>query len=148
MAATLQEILLAPDTKPAVTADCLTLVDQEVADKSGVSGVALKGAYKVVRSFAAGYLTSTLEALLPEMLPRLQPYWDEHRAAGGSGFGDYLSKRGEEVAESLLYLTDSMAADSEKAVVVRAYKTVRGSAAKNIEAALPRVGALVEKYAG
>ena len=35
MAATLQEILLAPGTRPQVLADCRTLIDQEIADKSG-----------------------------------------------------------------------------------------------------------------
>jgi hypothetical protein len=35
MAATLQEILLAPDTKPRVVADCFTLIDQEVSRKQG-----------------------------------------------------------------------------------------------------------------
>jgi len=38
MAATLQEILLAPDTKPQVTADCYTLIEQELSDKSGSPG--------------------------------------------------------------------------------------------------------------
>jgi len=38
IAANLQDILLAPDVQPEVTADCLQLIDQEVSDKSGVSG--------------------------------------------------------------------------------------------------------------
>jgi hypothetical protein len=42
MAATLQEILLAPDTRPQVTADCFALIEQEVSDKSGVLGTAVK----------------------------------------------------------------------------------------------------------
>ena len=45
MAATLHEILLTPDTKPQVTADCMTLIKQEVSAKSGVSGTTVKLAY-------------------------------------------------------------------------------------------------------
>ena len=41
-----------------------------------------------------------------------------------------------------------MAGQSERPTIVRAYKAVRGSASKNIEAALPAVGDLVQKYAG
>jgi len=52
MAATLQEILLAPKTQPKVLADCQTLIEQEISDKSGVSGTAVKLAYKTVTSFA------------------------------------------------------------------------------------------------
>ena len=35
MSATLREILLAPDTEPNVTADCLKLIEQEVSAMSG-----------------------------------------------------------------------------------------------------------------
>ena len=42
MTATLHETLLTPDTKPQVTADCLTLIQQEVSAKSGISGTAVK----------------------------------------------------------------------------------------------------------
>jgi hypothetical protein len=37
---------------------------------------------------------------------------------------------------------------SNRPVIIRAYGTVRGGASKNIVAALPNTGALVEKYAG
>ena len=75
MTATLQEILLAPDTQPQVTADCLTLIKQEVSAKSGVSGTAVKLAYKTVSTFASGYLQSMVETLIPDMADKLQPYW-------------------------------------------------------------------------
>ena len=37
---------------------------------------------------------------------------------------------------------------SDRTVIIKAYGTVRGGAAKNIVAALPATGVLVEKYAG
>jgi hypothetical protein len=55
MTGTLQEILLAPETQPKVIADCHALIEQEVAGKSGVSGTAVKLAYKTVTSFGPGY---------------------------------------------------------------------------------------------
>lgn len=148
MAATLQEILLAPDTQPQVIADCLTLVDAELAEKSGISGNAVKLAYKTVNSFAPGYLRDTVETMLPQLADKLQPYWAEFNASGGSEFSDYLAKRGDEVGESLLSITDAMAQRSQRPVLVKAYRTVRGGAAKHIQAALPRVGELVVRYAG
>jgi len=147
MAATLQEILLAPDTQPKVIADCYTLIDQELSDKSGVSATAVKLAYKTVKSFAPGYFHETVLDMLPQMVDKLEPYWTDFNAAGGSEFGDYLAKRGEEVAEALLSVTDGMAAVSRRPTIVKAYRSVRGGAARHIEAALPRLGALVQKYA-
>lgn len=148
MPATLQEILLAPQTQPHVIADCLTLIDAEVADKSGISGNAVKLAYKTVSSFASGYVRERVESILPEAAARLQPYWVDFSAAGGAEFGDYLAKRGDEVAESLLSITDAWAEESDKAIVVKAYRAVRSGAGKHVEAALPRLGDLVLKYAG
>lgn len=147
MAATLDQILLAPDTQPSVVADCLTLIDQVVSSKSGVSGAAIKLAYKTAKAFAPGYLRSMVESMLPEMATALEPYWADFSASGASGFGDYLAKHGPEVAEAMLAISDGHARTSHKAVILKAYNTVRGSAAKHIEAALPNVGALVEKYA-
>jgi hypothetical protein len=147
MAPTLDQILLAPDVQPSVVADCLTLIDQEVHAKSGISGAAVKLAYKTAKAFAKGYLQSTVENLLPDFVAALEPYWADFAASGASGFGDYLAKRSDEVAEAMLAVTDARAKNSDRPVIIRAYGTVRGGASKNITAALPAVGALVEKYA-
>ncbi len=147
MAATLQEILLTPDTQPKVIADCYALIEQEVSDKSGISGTAIKLAYKTVITFAPGHVHYMVESLLPRIVDKLQPYWADFNAAGGSEFGDYLAKRGEEVSEALLSVTDARAAASRRPTIIKAYTAVRGSAAKHIQAALPQVGNLVLKYA-
>jgi len=147
MAATLQEILLAPDTQPQVIADCRKLIDEEVSEKSGISGAAVKLAYKTVKAFAPGHVQHMVKSLLPDLVDKLEPYWADFKTSGGSEFGDYLAKRGKEVAEALLSVTDARAARSSRRKIIKAYKTVRGGAVKNVEAALPRVGDLVVKYA-
>lgn len=147
MAATLREILLAPDIQPAVISDCKALITQEMTEKSGVSGTAVKLAFKTVTSFAPTYYQDKLVQFLPVLADELQPYWTEYGASGGSGFGDYLAKHGEKVTNALLSVTDARAESSGRPTIVKAYKAVRGSAAKHVEAALPRVGELVSKYA-
>ena len=147
MAATLQQILLGPDTEPQVIDDCYTLIKQEVSDMSGISGAAVKVAYKTVTTFLPGHVRHMVGVMLPELVDKLEPYWADFGTAGGSEFGDYLAKRGGEVSESLLSVSDARAASSERPTIIKAYKTVRGNAAKHVEAALPRVGTLVQKYA-
>ena len=147
MVSNLLELSDNPATKEAIVKDAQALVDSELASKSGLSAGAVKLAYKAITSFAPGYYTETLNILVPSMLEQLQPFWTDFQVAGGGTFGDYLAKRSPEVTEAMLKVTDDMARDSEKAVVVKAYNTVRGGAGKHIEAALPAVGALVEKYA-
>jgi hypothetical protein len=147
MAATLHEMLLTPEAGPRVVADVQALVEQELASKSGISATAIKVAYKAVTAFAPGYYQETIAAMLPDMADALQPFWADFTASGGAGFGDYLSKRPEEVTEALLSVTDHMAEISARPTIVRAYKAVRGGASKHMEPALPSLGAMVQKYA-
>jgi len=144
--ATLQELLLTPENGPRLIADTKALVDNEIASK-GITAAPLKAAYKAVTAFAPGYLTEAITAMLPGMVHQLEPYWADFSTSGGADFGDYLAKRGDEVAQSLLVVTDDMAGHSGKGAVVKAYQMVRGGAAKHIEAALPAMGAMVQKYA-
>src|SRR5215471_11711579 len=95
MAATLQEILLGPGTQPKVIADCYALIDQEVSDKSGISGTAVKLAYKTVNAFMPGHIRHMVGKLLPDMVGQLEPFWADFNSSGGAEFGDYLAKRGQ-----------------------------------------------------
>ena len=119
MAATLQEILLAPDARPQVLADCYALLEQEVASMSGISGTAVKLAYKTVNAFASGYVQSMVENLLPDMIARLEPFWADFGTSGAGDFGDYLVKRGDEVSDALLSVTDSRASDTSSPRLAR-----------------------------
>lgn len=145
--ATLSDLLLAPETEPLVVTDCCALIEQQVKEMSGMSGAAVKLAHKAVVAFAPGHVRYIVTTLLPQLVSQLEPYWEEFRAAGRSDFGDFLTKRGDEVAEALLSVTDARAAKSQRPVIIKAYKSVRGHAAPHVVAALPAVGALVHKYA-
>lgn len=147
MAATLEETLLAPQIRPQVIADCQALIDQEVSAKSGISGTAVKLAYKTVSAVASGHIKHMVAALLPGLVQQLEPYWADFSASGSSEFGDYLVKRGDEVSEALLSVTDARAEKSKRPAIIKAYKSVRGGATKHVQAALPAVGNLVTKYA-
>jgi hypothetical protein len=145
---TLQEALLAPEMRRQVIADCENLVEREVANMSGVTGTAVRIAYKTVRAFDVGHIPAMIETILPNVADALQPYWEKFSAEFGSGgdFGGYLASREDEVAEALLAITDSRQRASSRATIVKAYKTVRGSAVKHVKAALPALGALVQKH--
>ena len=89
-----------------------------------------------------------VEQLLPDMVDQLEPFWADFTASGGSEFGDYLAKRGDEVSEALLAGDRRQGRGLRPADDRQGLHSVRGSAAKHIEAALPALGALVQKYAG
>lgn len=143
----LTDVLSADGARQRLVDDARELVDTQLDAKSGLSATVLKGAYKAVTTLASGYYEGLLGKLAPKFLEQLQPYWSDFQAAGSGGFGDYLASRGSEVAQALLSVTDGMARGSDRALVVKAYNTVRDGAAEHIQAALPALGALVEKYA-
>jgi len=147
MAATLQQSMLTPENTAKVIADCYVLLEQEVAELSGVSGTAVKLAYKTVNTFMPGHVRFMVESLLPEMVDKLEPFWIDFQESGGGEFGDYLAKRAGEVSQALLSVTDARAVASGRPVIIKAYGSVRNSAAKHVESALPRVGELVQKHA-
>jgi hypothetical protein len=150
---TLEEILLAPDVKPRVVSDCLVLIKGEVSDLSGISGAAIKVAYKGVSALAPDYMEYSVDARLPVLASALEPFWTDfagggNGAVGGGSFADYLANRSDQATDAMLAATDAQASGSTaRPAVVKAYKAVRGHAAKHISAALPRVGALIESYA-
>jgi hypothetical protein len=44
-------------------------------------------------------------------------------------------------------VTDARAATSKRPTILKAYRTVRGGATKHVMAALPNLGALIQKHA-
>ena len=143
---TLSEKLLRQDNFPQVVADAKGLIEQQLDSKGGVSGGALKLAYKAVTSFAPGYYDTAVTNMLPSFVQQLDPFWANFVNSGGSSFGDFLAKNGEQASEALLAVTDQLAGSSNRGAVVRAYKTVRGGASRHIEEALPALGELVQRY--
>ncbi|MEE2034500.1 DUF6918 family protein [Rhodococcus chondri] len=146
MVAALGDALLGADKFPAVKADVEALIDAEVSDKKGASGLALKGGYAAVKKIGPSIVPSAVEGLLPEFVEKLQPFWLDF--AGNGSFGDYLVARGDQVADAMLGVTDDKIAASSRAAIKRVYESLRPSAKKHVVEALPRVGALIQKHAG
>ncbi|MBK6697531.1 MAG: hypothetical protein IPG50_35900 [Myxococcales bacterium] len=141
---TLGEILEAK--KPAVVEDCLHIIEAEVDDKGGLSGFAIKAGYKTVKGVKPGFIKQAVTDLLPEFATALDPLFQEAKTKG-SPVGDFFKAQSDRVADALLAITDAKAERSKSAVVKGTYDKLRSSAKKNVEAAVPRLGAMVQKYA-
>jgi hypothetical protein len=147
VAQTLDEILLDPARRPAVVTDLQELVDQEVSEKSGVSGAVVKTGYATVKKLKPGVITTAVDRLLGEFVTALGPYYGEYRAAGtGADFGAYLSTR-PDAAEALLGVTDARAENSSSEGLKKVYAKVRPHGRRNVEEALPRLGRVIDKHA-
>lgn len=142
----LPEVLNDTTKKPAVVTDCLTLIDQEVSDKGGFSGLAIKAGYATVKGVKPGFIKHVVEDLLPKFAEALDPLYQEAKSKA-QPVGTYFPANASRVADALLGITDAKA-QRANGVVRKTYDSLRGSAKKNVEAAVPRLGRLVEKHAG
>jgi hypothetical protein len=144
---TLVEVLTRPEKKASVVDDCCDLVDQEVADKSGLSGMAIKAGYGAVKGIKPGFIKQAVTDLVPEFAKALDPLFIE--ANGKSEpLAAYFTKHAARAADALLAITDGKAERSKHALVKGTYGRLRGTAKKNVEHAMPRLGALIAKHAG
>lgn len=142
----LPAVLTDDQKKPAVVEDCLALIDAEVADKGGISGLAIKAGYAAVKGVKPGFIKQAVNDLLPEFAQALDPIYQEAQG-GGKPVGDFFSTNSDRVADALLAITDAKAQKSKSGVVKGTYDKLRGTAKKNVVAAVPRLGKMIEKHA-
>lgn len=147
MAATLKEILLAPERRPAVVADLQRLVDTEVASKSGMSGFAVKGSFAVVKKVKSGFIPHAIDQMLPEFAQKLQSYYSRYEPTRDGSLSSFLVANGSAVSDVLLAVADSRSRKSSHETAKKAYQKLRPQAKKHVEHALPALGDLIERHA-
>ncbi|HEY4012244.1 MAG TPA: hypothetical protein VGM06_02815 [Polyangiaceae bacterium] len=140
------EALTGESQKNTVVEDCLGVIDAEVADKGGLSGLAIKAGYKTVQGIKPGFIRHVVADLVPDFARVLDPLYSEAKAQGQS-VRTYFAANSQRVADALLSITDDKAKRSKSGIVKGTYDKLRGGAKKNVEAAVPRLAAMIEKHA-
>ncbi len=144
--ATLKEQFSSADRRSALVDDAVKVLDQEVADKGGLTGIAIKGAYKLIQGIRPGFVRHTVDNLLDDFLAALEPVYleasEEKRPAGA-----YLLEQRDRVADALLSVTDKKAERAQSAPLKSAYSKLRPMAKKQVDAAAPRLATLVDRHA-
>jgi hypothetical protein len=143
---TLSEALGSDSRKSVVVDDCLALIDAEVSDKGGLTGLAIKAGYRTIQGVKPGFVRQVVIDLLPEFANALDPLYQEAKSSGRN-VKEYLSANATRAADALLTITDEKAQRSRSGMVKGTYEKLRGSAKKNVEAAVPRLAAMIEKHA-
>ncbi len=143
----LTEALTAESKKSLVVDDCCKLIDEEVADKGGISGLAIKAGYGAVKGIKPGFVRNVVSDLLPEFAKALEPFHDE-ALAQNKPVAAHFQANAARVADSLLGITDAKAKNAKSGVVKSTYEKLRPTAKKHVETAVPRLSKLIEKHAG
>jgi hypothetical protein len=147
---TLKARLLSDASKrPAILSDCERVIEDEVKSKGGLSGVAIKGGYKVVKKVKPGIIREVMDGLLDDFVDRVEPFWVQHRDAGDgdpSKFGEHLRRHASEVADALLGITDDRAKRAKQRTLKGAYEKLRPQAKKHVQEAIPRVAGMLQRH--
>ena len=103
--------------------------------KNGLSGLAMKTAYRALKGLGSEYIPNMLHKLLPQAVEAIDPMWEE-----GLNIGDpvqHLSQKRSETADALLGITDSKLSNAKNKIAIAAYKQVRKSVKSDVEKAVP-----------
>ena len=138
--ATLADQLLDPSTRPNVVQACVRVIEDEVGSKRGLKGLAIKTAFKTVKTFKPGIIPDVVNVLLDEFVEKLEPFYAEFQNIDESDFGAYTVRHSDRVAETLLSITDRRADGSRHKTLVKAYRKLRPQGKNNVVAAMPRIG--------
>lgn len=141
----LSEVLSDPSKRKRVVDDGVAMIEAEVADKSGLSGMAIKTAFAMVQKVKPGFVGGTLNHLLDDFAKKVDPFWLQclEQKADARAF---FTKNGTAIADALLSITDSRARNAS-GPIKSTYDKLRPEAQKHVVAAMPRFADLLRKHA-
>jgi hypothetical protein len=142
--ASLNDILGTAGTRTQVIADCERLIEEEVGSK-GLLGIPIKAAYAIVKAVKPGFVPEVIDHMLDDFAGKLDPLYQQAKGKN-EPVSAFFASRTSEVAEALLAITDGRAQRAKNQGLKTAYEKLRPTAKKHVEAAVPRLGRLIEKY--
>lgn len=142
---TLSEVVADPNKRRKVVDDGVALIEAEVADKSGLRGMAIKAAFAMVQKLRPNFVGMALNHLLDDFARQVDPFWVDCQKTGADPRA-YFTKRGAEVADALLRITDGRAKGAS-GPVKGTYEKLRPEAQKHVQDAMPRLADMLKKNA-
>jgi hypothetical protein len=141
---TLNDILGGPGVRTQVIADCERIIEEEVSSK-GLLGMPIKAAYAIVKAVKPGFVPEVIDHLLDDFARRLDPIYQQAKSRNEPVTAHFNARPGE-VAEALLAITDERSQRTKNNMIKTTYEKLRPTGKKHVEAAVPRISRLVDKY--
>ncbi|MDB9525712.1 hypothetical protein PN498_06910 [Oscillatoria sp. CS-180] len=139
----LSDVIKDRSVKASIVEECTDLIDDQVSSKGGISGMALKTAYRVVKGVGPTYVPGAVGRVLPEAFKALDPMWNEGLQAGDPV--GYLVEHRSRTADVILSVTDARVKKAS-GVVAGAYNKLRKSVKGDVEEAVPSLASIINKH--
>ena len=144
---TLSDLVADSAKRDELVRDATAILEAEVAGKRGLSGVAVKGAFKVVRGLSPSFIPRAIDGLLDDFMEQLEPFYADYCSGGSQGtFGSFLSGRSSAVADALLSTTDKRAETTDHKLLRSTYTKLRPKGKQHVQEAMPAVGRMVDRH--
>jgi hypothetical protein len=142
---TLADLLLAPPRRDALVADVVAVVEDHIARRAGLRGVALRAAMAAVRRQLPDAIPRTVTRLLPDFIAALEPM---HRRSGtdGADFARCLARDRAGAAGAMLAIADARVERSSNAALKAFYKGFRSTAEHEAEDLVPGLAEALAKH--
>jgi hypothetical protein len=142
----LVDLFSEPERFKALLKDSAKLLENQVANKKGLAGMAIKTSFGVVKQMKPGFIEEVLTHLLPKFLEKLEPFYAHFQKEEWENFATFLRSKTEEVANALLSVTDQRAAQTELTSLKKTYEKLRPAAQRHVQDAIPALAELLDKY--
>ncbi len=144
---TLADILGAPQHRDAVIADVVKLVEAQVANRRGLSGLSLRTALGVVRAARPDPLQRAVARLLPQFAAALEPLYQRFRSGREDrDFSVFLQKNADAATAALLATADARVEGLANASLKSVYARFRGLGETEVRASVAPLSKLIRGY--
>ena len=140
----LADILLAEDYRDTVVAQITQVVEDQIAQRKGLSGAGIRTALKMAKANRPDILPVVINRLLPDFCNALEPYFQQFQASDETDFQRFVTRQEDEIQEAMLSVTDARAEQSQNKTFKKMYRQLRGTAGQEVRAILPKLSALVQ----
>lgn len=139
----LTDILLAQATHTETIESVVTLIEQQVASRSGLKGMGLKTGLKMAKTVKPDILKRAVKRLLPDFAEALEPMWAKAESVQMT-FAAYVRDNTDEAAAALLAVADDRIGQASPAFQ-SIYRRMRSSAESEVREAVPALAGLIQQ---
>lgn len=142
----LESTLPTSDRREQLIADCVRLIESQVASRGPIRRIALGAGLAVLEAIKPRALHRAVANLLPDFATALDPLYQRFLASKRVDFSQFLAEHPAEAVAALIAVTDQRARASANAVIRATYERLRGGAETEVRNALPALGRMLSAH--
>lgn len=127
-------------------ADVVDVVEDHIAQRTGLRGIALRTAVATVQRKLPDAIPRSVARLLPAFTTALEPLHERSRNASGPEFAKVLKRERAKVADAVLAIADARVAASSNGVLKAFYARFRPTVEHEAEALVPALADVLAKH--